>query len=30
MALHYPLLFPYAERGFQLGIPYYTVKTKKK
>jgi hypothetical protein len=23
MALQYPLLFPYGERGFQLGIPYY-------
>lgn len=22
MALHYPLLFPYGDRGFQLGIPY--------
>jgi hypothetical protein len=22
MALQYPLLFPYGERGFQLGIPY--------
>jgi hypothetical protein len=29
MALQYPLLFPYAERGFQLGIPYYTVKNQK-
>jgi hypothetical protein len=24
MPLQYPLLFPYGERGFQLGIPYYT------
>ena len=23
MALQYPLLFPYGERGFQLGIPYH-------
>jgi len=23
MALQYPLLFSYGERGFQLGIPYY-------
>jgi hypothetical protein len=23
MALQYPLLFPYSERGFQLGIPYH-------
>jgi len=23
MALQYPLLFPYRERGFQLGIPYH-------
>jgi hypothetical protein len=36
MALQYPLLFPYGERGFQLGIPYYekgkeqTTKTKRK
>jgi hypothetical protein len=22
MALQYPLLFPYGERGFQLGIKY--------
>ena len=22
MALQYPLLFPYAERGFQIGVPY--------
>jgi hypothetical protein len=22
MALQYPLLFPYGERGFQIGIPY--------
>jgi hypothetical protein len=29
MALQYPLLFPYGERGFQLGIPYYTVNNQK-
>ena len=23
MPLQYPLLFPYEERGFQLGIPYH-------
>jgi hypothetical protein len=22
MALQYPLLFPFGERGFQIGIPY--------
>lgn len=22
MALQYPLLFPYGERGFQVGVPY--------
>ena len=27
MALQYPLLFPYGERGFQLGIPYHENKT---
>ena len=26
MALQYPLLFSYGERGFQLGIPYYEQK----
>lgn len=30
MALQYPLLFPYGERGFQLGIPYYNSNTNKK
>jgi len=23
MPLQYPLLFPYGDRGFQLGIPYH-------
>jgi hypothetical protein len=22
MALQYPLLFPYGERGYQIGVPY--------
>ncbi|KAJ1279783.1 hypothetical protein BS78_04G182000 [Paspalum vaginatum] len=30
MPLQYPLLFPYGERGFQLGIPYNKVDTKRK
>jgi len=29
MALQYPLLFPYGERGFQLGIPYHENESKK-
>jgi hypothetical protein len=29
MALQYPLLFPYGERGFQLGIPYHDNKINK-
>jgi hypothetical protein len=30
MPLQYPLLFPYGERGFQLGIPYHEQKIGKK
>ena len=30
MPLQYPLLFPYKERGFQLGIPYHDNKKKRK
>jgi hypothetical protein len=30
MPLQYPLLFPYGERGFQLGIPYYEQEREKK
>ena len=30
MALQYPLLFPYGERGFQLGIPYHENESNKK
>jgi hypothetical protein len=29
MALQYPLLFPYGERGFQLGINYHETNTKR-
>ena len=29
MPLQYPLLFPYGERGFQLGIPYHSDKKEK-
>jgi hypothetical protein len=28
VALQYPLLFPYGERGFQLGIPYHRDETR--
>jgi hypothetical protein len=28
MPLQYPLLFPYGERGFQLGIPYHGEETR--
>ena len=30
MPLQHPLLFPYGERGFQLGIPYYEQEREKK
>jgi hypothetical protein len=30
MALQYPLLFPYGERGFQLGISYHDIEINKK
>jgi hypothetical protein len=30
MPLQYPLLFPYGERGFQLGIPYHEQEIGKK
>ena len=30
MALQYPLLFPYGERGFQLGIKYNKINNNKK